>query len=51
MKKKTNAMADGSFPKVNSSNAGTAYGKEARRTEKQVVSYRLKQMKAKRKAK
>jgi hypothetical protein len=51
VKKKTNAMADGSFPKINSSNADTAYGKEERRNRKQVVTYRLKQMKANRKLK
>ena len=51
VKKKTNAMADGSFPKITSSNAGTAYGKEERRNRKQVVKYRIKQMKVNRKKK
>jgi len=49
MKKKTNAMADGTFPKVNSSNINTAYGREAMRTQKQVVGTRLKIMRANRK--
>lgn len=51
VKKKTNAMADGSFPKINESNASTPYGKEERRNRKQVVKYRIKQMRVNRKSK
>lgn len=50
-KKKTNAMADGSFPKITKSNADTAYGKEERRNRNQVVKYRIKQMRVNRKLK
>ncbi len=42
------AMRDGSFPKTSPS-MPRAYNKEAKRTEKQVVKTRLKQMRAKRK--
>ena len=38
------AMKDGTFPKVTKSNAGSKYGKEAMRTQGQVVRTRLKQM-------
>ena len=35
------AMKDGSFPKVDQHNANTPYGKEATRTENQVVKTRV----------
>lgn len=41
MKNKSNAMMDGSFPKVTGQNINSPYGKEAMRVQKQVVKTRL----------